>query len=106
MPDFTLPGAFRTEMEYLRHLVYEGARRFYPGNGPERVDPGNKVWHTKNTPKVIGGVTPACARAGEVLYSRVFDHIVPVAKGGTSLVVENVQLLCARHNLQKSDRIV
>ena len=38
LPDFPLPDAFRTEMEYLRHLVYEGARRIYPGNGPERVD--------------------------------------------------------------------
>lgn len=34
-----------------------------------------------------------------------FDHIVPFSKGGTSLVAENIQLLCARHNLQKRDRI-
>ncbi|ODN68237.1 HNH endonuclease [Methylophaga muralis] len=34
-----------------------------------------------------------------------FDHILPYSKGGTSLKAENVQLLCARHNLQKSDRI-
>lgn len=34
-----------------------------------------------------------------------FDHIIPFSKGGTSLVVENVQLLCARHNLLKHDRI-
>ena len=34
-----------------------------------------------------------------------FDHILPYAKGGTSIVSENVQLLCARHNLQKSDKI-
>lgn len=34
-----------------------------------------------------------------------FDHILPYSKGGTSIVAENVQLLCARHNLQKSDRI-
>lgn len=34
-----------------------------------------------------------------------FDHILPFAKGGTSLKAENIQLLCARHNLQKSDRI-
>ena len=34
-----------------------------------------------------------------------FDHILPFSKGGTSLKVENIQLLCARHNLQKRDRI-
>ena len=34
-----------------------------------------------------------------------FDHVVPFSKGGSSLVAENVQLLCARHNLAKSDRI-
>lgn len=34
-----------------------------------------------------------------------FDHILPFSKGGTSLKEENVQLLCARHNLQKSDKI-
>jgi len=34
-----------------------------------------------------------------------FDHIVPFSKGGTSLVAKNIQLLCARHNLGKSDRI-
>lgn len=34
-----------------------------------------------------------------------FDHILPFSKGGTSLKVENIQLLCARHNLQKRDKI-
>jgi hypothetical protein len=34
-----------------------------------------------------------------------FDHVVPYSKGGSSLVAENIQLLCARHNLSKSDRI-
>lgn len=34
-----------------------------------------------------------------------FDHIIPYSKGGTSLTAENIQLLCARHNLQKSDSI-
>lgn len=34
-----------------------------------------------------------------------FDHIIPYSKGGSSLVAENVQLLCARHNLEKRDRI-
>lgn len=35
-----------------------------------------------------------------------FDHILPFSKGGTSIKVENVQLLCARHNLKKSDKII
>ncbi len=34
-----------------------------------------------------------------------FDHIIPFSKGGSSLTSENIQLLCARHNLQKSDQI-
>jgi len=34
-----------------------------------------------------------------------FDHIVPYSKGGTSLKVENIQLLCARHNIEKSAKI-
>ena len=34
-----------------------------------------------------------------------FDHIIPYSKGGSSLVVENIQLLCARHNLEKRDKI-
>lgn len=34
-----------------------------------------------------------------------FDHVIPYSKGGSSLVVENIQILCARHNLQKRDKI-
>lgn len=41
--------------------------------------------------------------AGDELH---FDHILPFSKGGTSIKTENVQLLCARHNLQKSDKIM
>jgi error-prone DNA polymerase len=39
LPDFAMPGGFRSEMEYLRHIVMEGARRAYPGDGPGAVDP-------------------------------------------------------------------
>ncbi len=47
---------------------------------PERVDPGNPVWQTKNTPKVIGGITPSLLpKAGMALYSRFFDTLVPVS---------------------------
>ncbi|MDH3456580.1 MAG: nucleotide sugar dehydrogenase [Gemmatimonadota bacterium] len=46
---------------------------------PERVDPGNPTWQTKNTPKVLGGVTPACQRVVLALYEPVFDSLVPVS---------------------------
>jgi UDP-N-acetyl-D-glucosamine dehydrogenase len=46
---------------------------------PERVDPGNPTWHTRNTPKVVGGLTEACLRVALALYSPVFDRLVPVS---------------------------
>jgi UDP-N-acetyl-D-glucosamine dehydrogenase len=46
---------------------------------PERVDPGRTDYNLRNTPKVIGGMTPACADRAEELYARVCDHIVRVS---------------------------
>jgi len=46
---------------------------------PERVDPGNPTWHTKNTPKVLGGITPACTEVATALYSTCIDRLVPVS---------------------------
>ena len=46
---------------------------------PERVDPGNSHYNTKNTPKVIGGVTPRCLKLGLALYGQVIDRMVPVS---------------------------
>ncbi|OGO22322.1 MAG: hypothetical protein A2Z28_02050 [Chloroflexi bacterium RBG_16_51_9] len=45
-----------------------------------------------------------CVKCGSTI-SLHFDHIIPYSKGGSSLVAENVQLLCARHNLEKSDNL-
>lgn len=57
---------------------------------PERVDPGRTDWTTKNTPKVIGGVTPACLKAGLAVYGAALDTMVPVA---SSEAAEMVKLL-------------
>jgi UDP-N-acetyl-D-glucosamine dehydrogenase len=46
---------------------------------PERVDPGNETWTTKNTPKVVGGITAGCTQAGARFYERFLDTIVPVS---------------------------
>ena len=55
---------------------------------PERVDPGNPTWHTTNTPKVIGGATPACLEVGLALYERVFDEMVPVENARSAELVK------------------
>ncbi len=46
---------------------------------PERVDPGNPVYHTKNTPKVVGGITLACIEITAALYETCIDRVVPVS---------------------------
>lgn len=46
---------------------------------PERVDPGREDWTTVNTPKVMGGVTPACVEAGAALYGTAIETLVPVS---------------------------
>jgi UDP-N-acetyl-D-glucosamine dehydrogenase len=46
---------------------------------PERVDPGNEVYKTKNTPKVVGGSTPQCLEVVQALYSQIIDKLVPVS---------------------------
>ncbi|HXE61511.1 MAG TPA: nucleotide sugar dehydrogenase [Gemmatimonadaceae bacterium] len=46
---------------------------------PERVDPGNPKWHTKNTPKVLGGITEQCTKLGEQVYELFIDEVVPVS---------------------------
>ncbi|MCL4304832.1 nucleotide sugar dehydrogenase [bacterium] len=57
---------------------------------PERVDPGNEKFGTHNTPKVMGGTTPACLEAAQAVYSLVIDTIVPVS---STQAAELVKLL-------------
>jgi UDP-N-acetyl-D-glucosamine dehydrogenase len=57
---------------------------------PERVDPGNAVYKTKNTPKVIGGTTPRCLEVIQALYSQIIDKLVPVS---STEAAEMVKLL-------------
>ncbi len=57
---------------------------------PERVDPGNPNFQTKNIPKVVGGVTAACTEMGRLFYSQALEHVVPVS---STRVAEMVKLL-------------
>ncbi len=52
---------------------------FYLAFSPERVDPGRMDWTTRNTPKVMGGVTPACSAAATAFYRAAITTLVPVS---------------------------
>lgn len=87
----TYPGT--TEEVMLPILEADGLREgkdFYLAFSPERVDPGNKKYDTKNTPKIIGGLSDASTEIAKLLYSQVIDNVVPVS---SSKVAEMVKLL-------------
>ena len=63
---------------------------FWLAYSPERVDPGNITFHTKNTPKVLGAMSPEGLEIGMALYKRAIDHIYPVS---SPRVAEMVKIL-------------
>ncbi len=87
----TYPGT--CEEVILPILAREGrvlGRDFHLAFSPERVDPGNKHYQTRNIPKVIGGVTPSCTKIAQELYSQAIDTVIPVS---SARVAEMIKLL-------------
>jgi UDP-N-acetyl-D-glucosamine dehydrogenase len=85
----TYPGTTREIM--LPALEGTGLRvgqDFFLAFSPERVDPGNRVWTTHNTPKVVGGITPDCTRVVEALYRGAIETLVPVSSPETAELVK------------------
>ena len=87
----TYPG---TTVEVLLPLLsrdgLQVGRDFFLCFSPERVDPGNPQFQTRNIPKVVGGVTPECTRVGAAFYSQALETVVPVS---STQVAEMVKLL-------------
>jgi len=76
----TYPGTTREVMQpTLERTGLVAGKDFYLCFSPERVDPGNETWTTRNTPKVIGGLTSACSDAGAAFYERFIDSVVRVS---------------------------
>lgn len=63
---------------------------FFLAFSPERVDPANPQYNTRNIPKVVGGVTPECTDAAKALYELAIDTVFPVS---STRVAETVKLL-------------
>jgi UDP-N-acetyl-D-glucosamine dehydrogenase len=87
----TYPG---TTEELLLPLLQEGGMKagesFFLAFSPERMDPGNARFGTRNTPKIIGGITEGCRRVAHALYARAVDTVIPVS---STRAAEMVKLL-------------
>ncbi|MEA3439131.1 MAG: nucleotide sugar dehydrogenase [Chloroflexota bacterium] len=88
----TYPGTTR---ELLLPMLEEQSglkigKDFYLAFSPERVDPGREDWTTINTPKVIGGITPACGEISSTWYGQALESIVTVS---STEVAEMAKLL-------------
>ena len=89
----TYPG---TTEELVRPILEQGSglrcgEDFFLAFSPERVDPGNPVYHTKNTPKVVGGCTPICTEAAVAMYEATLT--APIIKVSSPAVAEMEKIL-------------
>jgi UDP-N-acetyl-D-glucosamine dehydrogenase len=76
----TFPGT--TDEVMLPMLQASGltvGEDFFLAYSPERVDPGNPIYQTQNTTKVVGGITPACSQVAKVLYEQSIIKVVPLS---------------------------
>ncbi|MBR3875118.1 MAG: nucleotide sugar dehydrogenase [Clostridia bacterium] len=88
----TYPG---TTEELLKPILEKSGLKcgvdFYLAFSPERVDPGNLIYKTKNTPKVVGGCTPECTDIAATLYEAVLE--APVHRVSSPAVAEMEKIL-------------
>ncbi|MGW8178588.1 MAG: nucleotide sugar dehydrogenase, partial [bacterium] len=85
----TYPGT--TDEVLVPELLAEGleiGKEIFVAFSPERVDPGNAVYNTKNTPKILGGVTPECTDVARQLYEKVIDRVITVSSTASAEMVK------------------
>jgi UDP-N-acetyl-D-glucosamine dehydrogenase len=109
----TYPGTTREEVRpVLERSGLKAGEDFHLAFSPERVDPGNERWTTKNVPKVVGGVTPACTERAAALYETAIDSVhrvsTPEAAELTKLlenIFRSVNIALVNELAQLTDRM-
>jgi len=87
----TYPGTTREIiLPKLASKKFLVGKDFYLAFSPERIDPGNKQYTLKNTPKIVSGITRKCTGITSLLYKQIIDEVVPVS---TTESAEMVKLL-------------
>jgi UDP-N-acetyl-D-glucosamine dehydrogenase len=72
----------------FRSTGLEVGKDFYLAFSPERIDPGNPTWNTRNTTRIVGGTTPACTEMARLLYEQVVDRVYPVSSTRSAEMVK------------------
>lgn len=76
----TYPGTTREILlPKFERQGFKVGKDFFLVFSPEREDPGNPKYYTKNTPKVVGGITSQCKAVGKLLYAQIVDRVIPVS---------------------------
>jgi len=85
----TYPGTTRElVLPILERSGLKVGGDFYLAFSPERVDPGNPIYKTKNTPKVLGGITKSCTEMAKLLYEQIIEKVVPVSSTESAEMVK------------------
>jgi UDP-N-acetyl-D-glucosamine dehydrogenase len=85
----TYPGTTRELLQpAFEQLGFTVGTDVFLAFSPERVDPGNERYHTRNTPKVVGGITPACTDLAVALYESCIETVVRVSSPETAELVK------------------
>jgi len=85
----TYPGTTRElVLPLFEGRGFKVGRGFHLAFSPERVDPANPTYGITNTPKVVGGITPACGRLAALFYGQFVDRVVPVSSVDSAEMVK------------------
>ena len=85
----TYPGSTKELiLPYIETEIVIPGKNIFLCFSPERIDPGNKIYNTNNTPKVIGGITEKCSKVGKLLYSSIISEIIVVSSTETAEMIK------------------
>ena len=83
------PGTTRELiLPILERSGLKAGKDFFLAFSPERVDPGNKIYTTRNIPKIVGGVTPRCTEIASLLYQQIVETTIPVSSSESAEMVK------------------
>jgi UDP-N-acetyl-D-glucosamine dehydrogenase len=102
----TYPGSTReVVLPILEKSGLRAGKDFFLAFSPERIDPGNKKYNTRNIPKIVGGVSAVCTELAAEFYSQFIDKIIPVSGPDTAEMVKLLENTFRSVNIAMANEI-